>query len=588
MSSNPNSTRVAAAVAAVLFTAGLAGQATAAQLPNGVAAGDVTDESGVLWARTDNAGTVRFEISGRADLKGARKYKVTVSDTTVPAKVRVDDLDPARTYYYRATDAVGNSSTGRFRTSPSECSNTAVRFGVSGDWRGELAPYPSIRNAPQRNLDFFVEHGDTIYAERYSGPQEPTAATLAAYRSRHNEVMSERFGLNTWRDLRGSTAILATIDDHEVVNDFAGGAPPSSNPADFDQTGAYINETRRYRAGLQAFHEYMPIEDRRYGQTGDPRTAKKPKLFRSRTYGNAAAVIVLDNRSFRDTGLVPANLADPNDVGRFLLQSFDPSRTMLGAAQLAELKKKLLRAQQQGVVWKFVLTPEPVQNLGVLIAEDRFEGYAAERTQILKFIADQHIDNVVFVTADIHGTLVNNLTYQTAPFQPQVPTGAFEISTGAVAFEEPFGPTVAGLAAQLGFISPAQKAYYDSLPAFPGLGKDNFIEALVNGQTTPLGYDPVGLASSPIQVTKSTGGYVATHIFGWTEFNVDRDSKALTVTTYGVPSYTYDQLQANTAAVVGQQPTVWQTFSVQPVIGADFGRRCDSGEDDEGEHEHEH
>ncbi len=48
-----------------------------------------------------------------------------------------------------------------------------------------------------------------------------------------------------------------------------------------------------------------------------------------------------------------------------------------------------------------MLTPEPIQNLGVLIAEDRFEGYAAERTQILKFINDQHIDNVVFVTADI-------------------------------------------------------------------------------------------------------------------------------------------------------------------------------------------
>jgi alkaline phosphatase D len=586
MSSNPKSTGVSAAVAAVLLTAGLAAPAWAAELPNGVAAGDVTDGSGVLWARTDSVGRVRFEISDRADLKGAKKYNVTVSDTTVPAKVVVDGLDPAMTYYYRATDAAGNSSTGRFRTSPSECSNAAVRFGVSGDWRGELAPYPSIRNAPQRNLDFFVEHGDTIYAERYSGPQEPTAATLPEYRARHNEVMSERFGLNTWRDLRGSTAILATIDDHEVVNDFAGGAPPSSNPADFDQTGAYINETERYKAGLQAFQEYMPIENRRYGQTGDPRTAKKPKLFRSRTYGNAAAVIVLDNRSFRDTGLVPANLANPSDVGRFLFQSFDPSRTMLGAAQLAELKEKLLRAQQQGVVWKFVLTPEPVQNLGVLAASDRFEGYAAERTQILKFIEDQQIDNVVFVTADIHGTLVNNLTYQTAPFQPQVPTGAFEISTGAVAFEEPFGPTVADLAAQLGFISPAQKAFYDSLPAFPGLGKDNFIEGLVNGQTAPLGYDPVGLTNSPIQVTNSVGGYVATHVYGWTEFNVDRDSKALTVTTYGIPSYSYDQLQANTAAVVGQQPAVWQTFSVQPVIAADFGKRCERGEDDEDEDEH--
>jgi 3-phytase/alkaline phosphatase D len=389
--------------------------------------------------------------------------------------------------------------------------------------------------------------------------------------------MSERYGLNTWRDLRGSTAILATIDDHEVINDFAGGAPPSSNPTDFDQTGAYINETARYKAGLQAFHEYMPIEDRRYGNTGDPRTAKKPKLFRSRTYGNAAAVIVLDNRSFRDKGLLPADPYSAADIRRFLVQAFDPTRTMLGAAQLDELKQSLLQAQQRGVVWKFVMTPEPIQNLGVLIAEDRFEGYASERTQILKFIADQHIENVVFVTADLHGTLVNNLTYQLGPGQPQLASGAFEIVTGAVAFEQPFGPTVVDLATQLGFLTAEERAAYYGLPAFPGLGKDNFIEQLVNGQIVPLGYDAMGLTGSNIQVSYSLGGYVATSIYGWTEFEVDRDSKALTITTYGIDAYTYDDLQTKRADVVAREPSVWQRFRVQPVIGPDYGKSCGIG-----------
>jgi 3-phytase/alkaline phosphatase D len=575
MSANSTSTRVTAAVAAVLLSATLTQAARAAELPNGVAAGDVTEDSGVLWARTDTVGRVRFEISDRADLRGAKKYNVTVSDTSVPAKVSVDKLDAATTYYYRATDAAGNSSAGHFRTPPEACTNTAVHFGVSGDWRGELAPYPSIRNVPSRDLDFFIEHGDTIYAERYSGPVEPPARTLSEYRARHNEVMSERYGLNTWRDLRASTAILATIDDHEVTNDFAGGAPPSSNPTDFDQNGAYINETDRYKAGLQAFQEYMPIEDRRYGNTRDPRTAQKPKLFRAQTYGNAAQVIVLDNRSFRDQELPPANLANPIP---FLVAAFNPTRTMLGAAQLDDLKQSLLQAQQRGVVWKFVLTPEPIQNLGVLIAEDRFEGYAAERTEILKFIADQHIDNVVFVTADLHGTLVNNLTYQMGPGQPQIASGAFEIVTGAVAFEQPFGPTVVDLATQLGFLTAAQRAYYYSLPAYPGIGRDNFIEFLVDQQIVPLGYDPLGLVNSNIQVSYSMGGYVATNIYGWSEFEVDRDSKALTITTYGINSYTYDDLQTKRNEVVNRQPTVWQKFVVQPVIGSDTGKSCGIGQ----------
>ena len=59
------------------------------------------------------------------------------------------------------------------RTAPALCDETGLRFGVSGDWRGELAPYPAIRNIQQRDLDFFVLHGDTIYAENYSLPGTP-------------------------------------------------------------------------------------------------------------------------------------------------------------------------------------------------------------------------------------------------------------------------------------------------------------------------------------------------------------------------------------------------------------------------------
>jgi phosphodiesterase/alkaline phosphatase D-like protein len=93
------------------------------------------------------------------------------------------------------------------------------------------------------------------------------------------------------------------------------------------------------------------------------------------------------------------------------------------------------------------MLPEPIQNLGVIAASDRYEGYAAERAALLKFIDDNNISNVVFVSADIHGTLVNNLTYQLGPGLPQIPTNAFEISTGSVAYDAPFGPTVLQLAA---------------------------------------------------------------------------------------------------------------------------------------------
>src|SRR5262249_43377367 len=158
------------------------------------------------------------------------------------------------------------------------------------------------------------------------------------------------------------------------------------------------------------------------------------------------------------------DITNPAQVTNFLVQSFDPSRTMLGGPQLARLEHDLLVAQQNGVTWKFVMVPEPIQNLGVLAAQDRYEGYAAERTQLLRFIEYHYITNVVFVSADIHGTVVNNLTYQTAPGGTQFSTGAFEVTTEAVAFDAPFGPTVADLATAAGLLSPAQRAFYDSLP----------------------------------------------------------------------------------------------------------------------------
>jgi phosphodiesterase/alkaline phosphatase D-like protein len=556
--------------------------ALAAELPNGVAAGDVTSRSGVLWARAAVPGIVKFHLAKNPGFAGGETYAVKAKDVTVPVKKTVRDLEPGTTYYYRATDAAGNSSVGRFRTAPEACADTGVRFGVSGDWRPELAPYPAIRNVPSRNLDFFIDHGDTIYAENYSDPSQPTAATLPEYRAKYAETMATRLGLNTRRDLRGSTAILATIDDHEVINDFAGGAPPATDPR-FDDTGAYINETQRYRDGLKAFHDYMPIAEETYRKTGDTRTDGKPKLFRTRTYGNAATVIVLDNRSFRDTELPPVtNITDPAQVGAFLYASFDPSRTMLGAAQLSDLKASLLEAQGQGVVWKFVLTPEPAQNLGVLEASDRFEGYSYERAEILRFVDEQDIDNVVFVSADIHGTIVNNLTYQNAPFTAQIPSDTFEIVTGAVAFDAPFGQTVMGLAAQLGLVSPPLKAFYDLLPIWsvPGApnDKNDILTAVINQVLQPYGYDPLGLVNSGLDATLVSGDYTSAHTYGWTEFEVDADTKALRVVTYGIAPYTAADLANDPGGVAAQQPQVVQEFRVTPVLAAVLANRhggCD-------------
>ncbi len=556
------------AVAGLLAVCGSA----IAQLPNGVAAGDTTQNSTVLWARSLSSGNVNFEVATGSTFSPGNvvtSASTAVSNTLVPAKASISGLQPGTQYSYRATDASGASMTGVFRT-PAASGRNGMRFGVSGDYRGDVAPFAFGKNIASRNLDLYVSLGDTVYADVASPalPGVPQAQTVDQFRTKHAENLSAVGGLNGLADIRRSTSTLATIDDHEVTNDFQGYAPVSSDPR-FNFGGSNptdrINRTALYSNGLQAFHDYHPIEQKTYSNTGaDARTDGLPELYRTRRYGQDAQIIVTDARSFRDQGLpAVANPTDPAQIGGFLGQSFNPTRTMLGERQFDQVKADLLGAQQAGVTWKFVHLSQPIQNFGVVNASDRYEGYAAERAALLSFIKTNNIDNVVFVSADVHGTSVNNLTYQNGPGQPQISTNTWEITTGSGAYAAPFGPTLVGLGQQLGVLTPAEVNLYNSLPASGGgFNKENFIQNLVNAQIAPLGYDTIGLTGSTIPATLLSGEWTATHTYGWTEFDIDAVTQALTVTTYGVPWY---PAGTDPAIIAALNPTIVQQFVVQAI-----------------------
>ncbi len=540
---------------------------TPATLPNGAAAGDVGDESVVLWTRSLAPGEVVFTIyaiDGTGAQTLVREAMARVTDAEVPVKLAIDGLTPGTDYRYTVTDAAGDSTEGVFSTAAAAGAQAGLSFGVTGDWRGELAPYPAIANAVDAGLDFMVMLGDTIYAD-FPSPFLPAeqAETLAEFRTKHDEVYSAR-GEGTILDaLRASTPVYATIDDHEVTNDFAGGAPAADDPR-FATAEGLQNDAALYEDGLQAFQEYNPIRDEFYGDTGDARTSGERKLYRSECFGDDAQAIVLDQRSFRDASIDQANLTDPLDIAWFQTESFAPGRTLLGAVQLADLKADLLEAEATGVTWKFVHTPEPIQNLGIYNA-DSWDGYAAERTELLSFIEAEGIDNVVFVAADIHGTLVNELTYQASPFGPQLESSAFEITTGSVAFDAPFGPSVVAAGAALGLLTPEQIAFYESLPIAPDMDdvpndRDDFVASVFNGLLDQGGFDALGLA--PETATLLQGDYVSVHTFGWTRFDIDADSQALTVTTYGLPGYTETEAAADPEAIRALAPEIVSQFTV--------------------------
>src|SRR5262245_18745269 len=58
------------------------------------------------------------------------------------------------------------------------------------------------------------------------------------------------------------------------------------------------------------------------------------------------------------------------------------------------------------------------------------------------------------------------------------------------------------------------------------------------------------------------GLYMATAVYGWTEFTIDLDTQQLDVKTWGITPYNQAELEANPGSVTGRTPQVVDEFTV--------------------------
>ncbi len=198
-------------------------------------------------------------------------------------------------------------------------------------------------------------------------------------------------------ELLRSTSTYAIWDDHEVKDDFAGQTVNPILLAD----------------GREAFLEYMPLRD----------ALGLPGFFRRFRWGKHVELFILDERSFRSPKVqaicqndlaptLPASArlqlglppAPPPGCRRALK---DPTRTMLGSLQKILLFSGLLESD---ATWKFIVNEVPISELFIL-PYDRWEGYAAERKEILDFIRASKMKNVLFLTGDLHGNVATDVRF---------------------------------------------------------------------------------------------------------------------------------------------------------------------------------
>jgi phosphodiesterase/alkaline phosphatase D-like protein len=410
--------------------------ATIYHFTSGVESGDVTSNSAVLWTRVDQDTWIRVYISRSPDVFNTWGFESSAHatvDNDYTAKTTVTGLSANTLYYYRWIAGNQWSDVGQFKTAPLLTDAVDLSFTWSGDTDSSVdnhtgtqifGSWSPLMAALSEKPDFFIYLGDVIYSDNrgWNGRSHraPDAENLVDLQNLYKEQKA------LIRGEFGKTSIYALWDDHEVKSDWAG---QTVNPY-------------RYNIGKKAFDEFMPIRDP--GTASGPECAG-PTQFRVKHWGTNVDLMILDTRSCRSDNAGIACRSDPVPTlppkARSLLRlgELDPNclptinaynRTMLGATQKEMFKNALLNSTAK---FKFVITSVNIQNTYAL-PYDNWEGYAAERSEILNFIRENQIDNVIFLSTDSHQNLMNEVVMNPVSKIPadRQPI-AYEIVTGPIA-----------------------------------------------------------------------------------------------------------------------------------------------------------
>jgi alkaline phosphatase D len=246
----------------------------------------------------------------------------------------------------------------------------------------------------REDVDFVVCLGDYIYAESYhakgkTGVRDDKigranadnpgivreAVSLADYRAKYALYRSDK----TLRDLHAKLPMVTTWDDHEVQDNYAGAAPGGGLDPAKHYTAA------RKAAGYKAFFEAMPVM-----------RSGKSRIYRSLRFGKNVDLLMLDQRQYRDDQPCGDATAPP-------CAELDAPRNDLGRAQMSFTKQRL---SSSGAAWKVIGNELMMMNAelpgGNYYGFDNWQGYTAEREELLAHIKSSGIKDVIFITGDIH------------------------------------------------------------------------------------------------------------------------------------------------------------------------------------------
>lgn len=416
-----------------------------------LASGDVTDSGAVLWLHAPAAGDYTFEVAQDHAFKQvvARLPASAQEANGLNAQALAEGLKPATRYHYRVIGKQGaGSRSGTFTTAPAPSSRARLKllFGadLGGQGYGRLRDVPGVaidgwpifKAMSEEKADLFVALGDMLYSDRpitAEAPDFPKGNDFQIPKPGPGHVSNVADFRRDWHYHRSDhryarflemTPLLATWDDHEIVND-AGGPemvigptaeelardgrlkqgdpsrprgehmPWSSTTDPAGRRRSVFFNPELYRAGRQVMFEFNPIR-----VLADPAARGERRLYRSVRWGKHAEIIMLDTRSYRDP--------------RYRFDSETQPKTMLGAEQKRWFKALL---ESSDATWKIIVSSTPLATDGgnerdpqgryyrdswANGGDDNPYGYERELREITEFLRARKLRNVIFLTGDHH------------------------------------------------------------------------------------------------------------------------------------------------------------------------------------------
>ena len=378
------------------------------RVPQGVMSGDVTADTAVIWSRTDRAARMVVEWSRNERFTEVSRVvgPVTGPEADFTAKTLLTDLPAGERIFYRVRfedrgtpGEVGHAAAGELITAPRD--RRDILFAWSGDTAGQgfgidpahggMKTYASIMEA---RPDFFVHSGDTIYADNplSSGMRLPDGTVwrnvLTAEKAKVAETLDEFRGNHRYnlldshvRAFNSRVPVLAQWDDHEVRNNWYPGQKLLEDSRYTEKSVDMLSARAR-----QAFFDYMPV-----------RPSADSIIYRTVARGPLCELFFLDLRSYRGA----------NSPNRQPVRSREAD--FMGVTQLEWLKQSLLASRS---LWKVVCTDMPLSLLVTDGARD-WEAWAngdngvplgreLEIADLLAFMKQHAIRNVIWLTADVH------------------------------------------------------------------------------------------------------------------------------------------------------------------------------------------